>query len=164
MNQLQNQRVAFLVDAENAEGNANNNYGAQVDYRKLLQEVAPRKLVRAVYFIPHYKLRRGQKQILSSWGFEIVTPHKDADPWLIFNAVSLADKIDTLILVSGDSHFIPLFEYMKYKGVRTELWMWKNRSTSSILINAADYFKPLNAAFLLKKHSNNIITFNSKRR
>ena len=55
--------------------------------------------------------------------------------------------------MSGDGDFIPLVEYLKNKGVQTEVLAF-GRSASAKLKESADYFIDLDEApdrFLLKK-------------
>ncbi len=59
------------------------------------------------------------------------------------DAIALAHKLDTVILMSGDGDFVPLVHYLKYNsGVQVEVASFGN-STSARLIEVADDFMDL---------------------
>jgi uncharacterized LabA/DUF88 family protein len=64
----------------------------------------------------------------------------DWDVGLAVDAIKMAPKLDTIIIVSGDGDFIPLVEYLKTnEGCQVEVVAF-GKSTSSKLIEAADDF------------------------
>jgi len=54
----------------------------------------------------------------------------------------LADKVDSIIIMSGDSDFVELVEHLKSRGVRVEIAAVA-KTTSRLLIETADYFTPI---------------------
>ena len=67
----------------------------------------------------------------------------DWDVGLAIDAVKMAPKLDTVILVSGDGDFIPLVEYLQMnEGCQVEVVSF-GRSSSSKLIEKADGFMDL---------------------
>ena len=55
------------------------------------------------------------------------------------HATQLASKVDTIIIMSGDSDYIELVRHLKSEGVRVEIAAVE-KTTSSLLIEQADYF------------------------
>jgi uncharacterized LabA/DUF88 family protein len=67
----------------------------------------------------------------------------DWDVGMAIDAVSMAPKIDAVILVTGDGDFVPLVEYLKRKeGCQVEVASF-GKSTSAKLIDAVDHFMDL---------------------
>jgi uncharacterized LabA/DUF88 family protein len=162
MNRLNAGKVAMLIDAENIELNASKSYGSKIDYKKLLQEVGSRELIRALYFTPQDKLNGDWERKLKSWGLEVKGTLKNCDCWLTISAVTLADKSDVVVLVGGDSDYLPLLWYLQSRGVKTEVWSWPE-CTSNELKNLADDFIPLTTDILTDKTAN-IVTITPNRR
>ena len=65
--------------------------------------------------------------------------HKSADIPLSIKATQLSSKVDTIIIMSGDSDFVELVRHLKVEGVRVEIAAVK-RTTAKILIAEASYF------------------------
>lgn len=147
MKKLGNQRLAVLVDAENLEIEAWNTFHHAVDYKALFEAVNGREVVRAIYFRPKECPPRLQTFLEEGLGVEVKLPAKNVDTWLTISAVTLAEKVDTIALVSGDGDFAPLAWYLKSKGVKVEVWAWPT-ATSAALRDAADEFRPLDRNIL----------------
>jgi len=157
------QRVGVFVDVANMYHSAKNLYNARVNFREVLKTaVAGRKLIRAIaYVIKSETLglpsgKTGEKnffEALSKQGFEInakdlqvfITGVKKAD-WdvgITIDAVKLADRLDSIILVTGDGDFQPLISYLKEnKGCQVEVMAF-GKTTSSKLLEIADDFVDL---------------------
>lgn len=150
MKKFDKQRIAVLVDAENLEISSVENHGGKIDYSKLLEKVNGREIVRALYYKPLNKLTNGLKYVLNNFGYEIKTTPKNVDCWLTIDAITLAEKCDVIVLVGGDADYVPLVWYLKSRGARVEVWMWKNE-TSALLIESADEYVPLTDEFLLQR-------------
>jgi uncharacterized LabA/DUF88 family protein len=60
-------------------------------------------------------------------------------------ATQLASKVDTIIIMSGDSDYVELVRHLKSEGVRVEIAAVK-ANTAQILIDEANYFHPLTEA------------------
>ena len=76
----------------------------------------------------------------------------DWDVGLAIDAVRLSTYVDTIVVMSGDGDFIPLVQYLKSKGVQTEVMAF-GKSASGKLKEEADYFIDLDDSpdkFLLK--------------
>jgi len=69
----------------------------------------------------------------------VIPCHKSADIPLTIKATQLASKVDTIIIMSGDSDYIDLVAHLKGEGVRVEIAAVK-KTAAKALIDEADYF------------------------
>ena len=69
----------------------------------------------------------------------VIPCHKSADIPLTIKATQLASKVDTIIIMSGDSDYIDLVTHLKGEGVRVEIAAVR-KTASKVLIDTADYF------------------------
>ena len=160
------QRVGVFVDAQNMYHSAKNLYNAKVNYKEVLKTVvAGRILIRAIIYV--IKTESGEEKTffdaLSKLGFEVKekdlqifaggAKKADWDVGLAIDTIKLADKLDVVILVSGDGDYIPMVEYLKInKGCRVEAIAF-GETTSAKLIDAVDDFIDLSKdkrRFLIK--------------
>jgi uncharacterized protein (TIGR00288 family) len=159
------QRVAVLVDVSNMYHSAKNLYNKKVNFKEVLKNaVAGRKLVRAVA----YAIRTEKEEenpffeALSGQGFEVRmkdlqifaggAKKADWDVGIAMDAIKIADKVDVIVIVSGDGDYIPLLTYIQNtKGCLVEVVGFR-QTTSSALIEVADDFLNLSddKKFLLK--------------
>lgn len=132
-----NERIAIFIDGANFYGAARG-LGVDVDYRKLLEEFKARgRLVRAAYYTAiledsDYSPVRPLADWLDYNGYAVVTkPAKeftdangrrrikgDMDIEIAVDMLEMADKIDHMILFSGDGDFRKLIEAVQRRGVR----------------------------------------------
>jgi uncharacterized LabA/DUF88 family protein len=68
--------------------------------------------------------------------------HKSADIPLSITATQLAPKVDTIIILSGDSDYVELVSHLKAQGVRVEIAAVES-TLAQILKDEADYFHPI---------------------
>lgn len=164
------QRVGILVDVANMYHSAKNLFGKKVNFQEILkQAVAERKLIRATA----YAIRTESEEetpffeALSQQGFEVKmkdlqifaggAKKADWDVGLAIDAIKLADKLDVIVLVSGDGDFLPLVSYLQNnKGCLVEVMSF-SKTTSSRLIDEADDFIDLaqDKNFLINKYNYN---------
>ena len=69
----------------------------------------------------------------------MVPCHKSADIPQSIKATQLASKVDTIIIMSGDSDFVELVVHLKAEGVRVEIAAGK-QNTAKILLAEANYY------------------------
>ena len=69
----------------------------------------------------------------------VIPCHKSADIPLSIKATQLSSKVDTIIIMSGDSDFVELIRHLKAEGVRVEIAAVKS-TTAKILLEEASYF------------------------
>lgn len=140
------QCVAILIDGNNIERSlqslVNKNVLANFDtlVPRLLSD---RALNRLVYF------REGKdisaklaERLHENFHGSVVPCHKSADIPLTIFATQVAQKVDTVIILSGDSDYVELVRYLKSRGVRVEIAAVE-KNTASVLIEEADHFTPI---------------------
>ncbi len=146
------QRVAVLVDVQNMYYSAKHLYNAKVDFEKVLDTaVQNRKLIRAIAYVIKANISDEQKffDALSRIGYEVKAKELkvyyggekkgDWDMGIAIDAIELAEKLDAVVLVSGDGDFTYLLEHLNAKGVRTEVLAF-GKSTSKELEEEAVNF------------------------
>ncbi len=145
------QKVAIFIDAENIEMSGLKHHEGRTDYKKILEKVGDREIIRIMYYKPIYKeISKTFESFLASLGAETRRPQKNADSFLIIDAVTLAEKVDVAIILGGDKDFLPLMWYLKSRGCRTEIWSWPE-TTSSEVQEAADFYFPLTRDYVIRE-------------
>jgi len=146
-NILINQSVAILCDGNNIERSIHEqakNTTTMINFDALIPKLLNnRGLNRLIYF------REGQnissklaERLYEKYYGSVVPCHKSADIPLSIKATQLASKLDTIIIMSGDSDYVELVLHLKSEGVRVEIAAVK-KTTAKILIDEADYFHPI---------------------
>ncbi|HOX40109.1 MAG TPA: NYN domain-containing protein [Candidatus Brocadiia bacterium] len=157
------QRVAIFIDVQNMFYSAKTLHQSKIDYSKLLETiVSGRQLVRAIAYIVQ-KPDVDQTSFLDALdrlGYEIKAKELRIRPdgtskgdWgmeIAIDALTLAPKVDTTVLVTGDGDFVPLVYALRAQGCRMEVVSF-DRSTSTDLIRAADRFIPIDTTVLFKE-------------
>lgn len=148
--------MAVFVDVQNMYYSAKNLYGGFVNFGQILTTaVSGRSLIRAFAYVIRADLEqeKGFFEALGKQGFEIrvkdlqVFPggmkKGDWDVGITVDAIILSEKVDTVVLVTGDGDYVPLVEFLKNnKGCRVELIAF-GKTTSSRLIESVDEFTDL---------------------
>ena len=146
------QKVGIFVDAENIEMSGLKHHEGRTDYKKILEQVGDREIIRVLYYKPEYK--EISAEFTSFWqslGGEIKRPAKNADTFLVIDAVTMADKLDVAIILGGDKDFLPLVWYLRSRGCRTEVWSWPE-TTSPEVKSACDFYFPLTSKFVVNRY------------
>ncbi len=144
------QKVGIFIDAENIELSGLKQHEGRTDYKKILSKVGEREIVRILYYKPEYKeISKDFESFWHSLGGEIKRPQKNADTFLVIDAVTLAEKLDVAIILGGDKDFLPLIWYLKSRGCRVEIWSWPE-TTSPEVKEAADFYFSLTKNFVIK--------------
>ncbi len=139
-----NQNVAILVDGNNIERSIHTATGSQnsmLNFDTLIPKLLDnRGLNRLVYFREGKNISSKLRERLHNNFHGSVRPcHKSADIPLSIKATQLSDKVDTIIIMSGDSDYVELVRHLINEGVRVEIAAVKD-NTSHLLIEEADYF------------------------
>lgn len=148
-----NQRVGIFIDTQNLYHSAKNLYHSKVNFGQIVKDAtAGRPLIRAIAYV--ITTESGDEKnffdALVKVGIETKTKNlqifsggakkADWDVGMAIDAVKLAPKLDTVVLVTGDGDFVPLVEYLKVnEGCQVEVVSF-GRSSSSRLIEVADDF------------------------
>ncbi len=147
------QRVGILVDVSNMYHSAKNLYNCKVNFKEILvKAVASRKLIRATA----YAIRTENQdeapfiEALGQQGFEVKmkdlqifaggAKKADWDVGIAIDAIKLADRLDVIVIVSGDGDYLPLVSYLQNnKGCLVEIMAFR-KTCSSKLIEESDDF------------------------
>ena len=151
------QSVAILVDGNNIERSLHHivaKANAMIDFDKLVPKLlVNRGLNRLIYFREGISVSSKLADRLHSNFHGTVQPcHKSADIPLTIFATQIADKVDTIIILSGDSDYVELVRFLKSRGVRVEIAAVE-KTTAKILKEEADHFTALvkDDLFIFKK-------------
>lgn len=166
-----NQRVAVFIDTQNLYHTAKHVYkNARVNFGHIVEDaVAGRSLVRALAYV--ITTESGDEKnfflALEKMGIEIKTKDlqsfvdgtkkADWDVAIAVDAIRIASRVDSVVLVSGDGDFVPLAEYLKQMGVQVEVVCF-GQSVSAKLLEEADIFTDLSKDtdyFLIQPGQNN---------
>lgn len=150
------QRVGVFIDAQNLYHTAKNLFGHKVNFGKIVEDaVAGRKLVRAIAYVITSEAgdEKGFFEALNKVGIETKTKDlqifsggakkADWDVGLAVDAITMAPKLDAIVILSGDGDFIPLVKYLQiHSGIQVEVASF-SRSSSQKLVEACDDFMDL---------------------
>ena len=157
------QTVAILIDGNNIEIGLQelmNDKNALVDFDRLIPRLLDdRGLSRLIYFREGSHIsEKLADRLLSHYHGSVEPCHKSADIPLTIRATQIAKKVDTIIIMSGDSDYIQLVRHLKNEGVRVEIAALIN-STAQSLIDEADLFTPITQedCYILKNYKKSII-------
>ena len=142
------QSVAILIDGNNIERSLHSIYkneNVMLNFDSLIPKLLRnRELNRLMYFregkIISSKLA---DRLHENYHGSVVPCHKSADIPLTIKATQIAQKVDTIIILSGDSDYIELVRHLKAEGVRVEIAAVR-KTTAKILIEEAAYFHEIN--------------------
>ena len=147
------QRVGIFIDTQNLYHSAKNLYKAKVNFGQVVKEAAAgRNLIRAMAYVirTDSEDEKGFFEALNKLGIETKVKDirvfaggakkADWDLGMAMDAVAMGQKLDTVILATGDGDFVPLVEYLKYTyGCQVEVIAF-GKSSSGQLREAADDF------------------------
>ena len=141
---LINQSVAILCDGNNIERSihgVSKNQKAMINFDQLIPKLLNgRGLNRLIYFREGKAIsEKFAERLHENYYGSVVPCHKSADIPLSIKATQLASKVDTIIIMSGDSDFVELVAHLKAEGVRVEIAAVKE-TTAKILLEEANYF------------------------
>jgi uncharacterized LabA/DUF88 family protein len=150
------QRIGIFIDTQNLYHCAKNLYRAKVNFKQVMEDaVAGRALIRAIAYVitTESEDEKNFFEALEKLGIETKTKDlqiffggakkADWDVGIAVDAIKLAPKLDTIVLISGDGDFIPLVEYLRTnEGCQVEVMAF-GKSSSSKLIETVDDFTDL---------------------
>ena len=139
-----NQSVAILCDGNNIERSIHELSKAKssmINFDRLIPKLLnDRGLNRLLYFREGKSISsKFADRLHENYYGSVIPCHKSADIPLSIKATQLASKVDTIIIMSGDSDFVDLVLHLKGEGVRVEIAAVK-KTTAKVLITEADYF------------------------
>ena len=156
------QRVGIFVDVQNMFYSAYDCFRGRLNYKRLVEAVGGnRQVVRSLA----YAMRDGNNQnpfftMLREVGFELRTKEPRVRPdgtrkggWdigIAVEALTVAPKLDVVVLVSGDGDFLDLVHALKARGVRVEVYAFE-RNCGRDLRDAADLFVPIGEEMIFRE-------------
>jgi len=159
------QRVGVLVDVSNMYHSSKNLYHKRVNFKEVLKKaVADRKLIRAIAYAVKTETEEELPffDALHQLGFEVRmkdlqifsggAKKADWDVGITVDAIKLSEKLDVIVLITGDGDFLPLVSYLQNtKGCLVEVMAFRQTASAS-LIEECDEFVNLSddRKFLLK--------------
>lgn len=159
------QRVGIFVDVQNI-FYAAKQFNARLDFEKLLTaSVGQRRLIRAIAYVvqsPEVD-QSGFISMLQQKGYEVRqkdlrlrsdgSSKGDWDMGMALDIVDLVDKLDVVVLVTGDGDFVSLLNLVKTIGPRVELISFLH-NTARDLIRTSDLHIPIEEPLLMRPNDN----------
>ena len=141
------QKVAILIDGNNIERSIHSitkDSGSMLNFDTLIPKILmQRGLSRLIYFREGKSISSKLRDRLhDNYHGSVVPCHKSADIPLSIKATQLASKVDTIIILSGDSDYVELIRHLKAEGVRIEIAAIE-QTTSQLLKDEADFYHPI---------------------
>lgn len=146
------QRVAVFIDTQNMYHSAKHLYGARLHFGKLVEDLVDgRNLVRAFAYVARSKTgdEKAFLDALQAAGIELRIKDviefssgerkADWDVGMTIDAVKFSERVDVIILVTGDGDFVPLVEYLQAKGIIVQVAAF-SESTSRSLRESTDHY------------------------
>ena len=159
---LNNQRIGVFVDVQNMFYSAKFQYRAKLNFSKLLETVVnDRRLVRAfAYIVQSADIDQTNFiNMLEQTGYEVKSKDLrlrpdgsakgDWDMGIAIDAISMSNRVDVIVIVSGDGDFVDLVNMLKAQGIRVEVYSFPN-STAEELIQAATKFNAIGTELLIR--------------
>lgn len=159
------QRVAIFIDTQNMYHSAKHLFGARLHFGKLVEQLlAGRHLVRAFAYVARSKTgeEKAFLDALVAAGIELRIKDviefssgerkADWDVGMTIDAVKFSERVDVVVLVTGDGDFVPLVEYLQGKGIAVEVAAF-GESTSRSLREATDEY------FDISEHKKDLLMF-----
>ena len=155
----EDQRVGLFVDVQNLYYSAYNIYHSRVNFGAILESVIQkRKIIRAIAYV--IKADQPEEQAffdaLSKQGYEVRqkplqifiggAKKGDWDVGMTLDIISVLEKLDVVILVSGDGDFDDVIQYIKANGARAEVVAF-GKSTAGRIRDLADDFIDLDVDY-----------------
>ncbi|TET61643.1 MAG: NYN domain-containing protein, partial [Candidatus Stahlbacteria bacterium] len=155
------ERIAIFVDSQNLYYSARMGYAAKVNYEKLLKLITEnRNLIKAYAYIVQAPDGDVKPFATSLERIGYIVKIKDVrtrsdgsakanwDMGMALDILGILDRVDTIILASGDGDFVPLVDFIKTKNKRVEIFAFAE-NTAYDLKEKADKFKPLGENIIL---------------
>ncbi|UCG29630.1 MAG: NYN domain-containing protein [candidate division WOR-3 bacterium] len=160
-NLVKKETVAIFVDSQNLYYSARMGYAAKVSYEKLLRLITGnRKLIKAYAYIVQPPEGDVKPFATSLERIGYIVKAKDVrtrangsakanwDMGIALDILGILDRVDTIVLASGDGDFVPLVDLIKGKNKRVEIFAFPD-NTAYDLKEKADRFEPLGENVIL---------------
>jgi len=148
------QRVAVFVDVQNMFYSAKHQFRAKLNFQKLLDAVTrDRQLVRAIaYIVQNPDIDQSSfVSMLQQNGYEVKskalrlrpdgTAKGDWDMGIALDSIAMSERLDTIVLVSGDGDFVDLVHLLKARGLRVEIFSFPYSTAEELRVSATEFFQ-----------------------
>jgi len=162
MSKLPGQRVAVLVDGQNIWMSARARH-AKPNYNKIMSAVNGREIVRALIYniLPDGVDQSKFVYAMNNMGYEIKSKRPrplpdgsfkaDWDMQIAIDAIAISDKVDVMVILTGDTDFVPLVHALRSRGVKVEIMSFRE-TTGRELIDVADKYYEITDEMLIHDH------------
>lgn len=147
------QRVGVFIDTQNLYHSAKNLYGHKVNFAEIVKDaLAGRKLIRAMAYViaSEAETEQGFFEALNKNGIETKikdlqvfaggSKKGDWDVGLAVDAITMAPKLDAVIIISGDGDFVPLVRYLQiHSGIQVEVASFAQSSSQKLIEECNDF-------------------------
>lgn len=148
------QRVGVFVDVQNMYYSAKNLYQSKVNFGEVLKQAARgRQLIRAIAYVIKADIEQEKNffEALQKIGYEVRSKDLqifaggakkgDWDVGLSMDILRMAQKLDVMVLVSGDGDFVDLLKYVKQAyGCQMEVIAFEKTSSQKLIEEADGFF------------------------
>ncbi|MBM3262818.1 MAG: NYN domain-containing protein [candidate division Zixibacteria bacterium] len=155
------ERVGIFVDVQNM-FYAARQQSARLDFEKLMTAaVGERRMIRAMAYViqsPEVD-QTGFVSMLQQRSYQVKrkdlrqrsdgSAKGDWDMGMAIDMIGMADKLDVVVLVSGDGDFVALVHLLKEMGPRVEVFSFLH-NTARDLMEAADHYYAIDESLLIK--------------
>ena len=152
MPKQKDQRVGVFIDVQNLYYSAKQFYNSKVNFAHILNRaVAGRHLIRAIAYVIKADIKEESNffEALEKIGYDVKSKDLqtfytgakkgDWDVGIAMDIMRMADKLDVVVLVSGDGDFKDLMEHVKALGCRAEAIAFKKTVSSRLLEVVEDF-------------------------
>ena len=157
----ESERVGIFIDVQNI-FYAAKQFNARLDFEKILRSATEnRRLIRAIAYVVQspevdqsgfitmlqqksYEVKRKNLRLRSDGSAK-----GDWDMGMAIDIMDLAEKLDVVVLVSGDGDFVSLVNLVKTIGPKVEVYSFLH-NTARDLSQAADKYFPIDENLLLR--------------
>ncbi|MCD6194808.1 NYN domain-containing protein [bacterium] len=159
------QRIGVFVDIQNLYYSAKHLFNAYVNFQQIIRSGAGKgQLVRAIAYGVKAYIPKEERFFgaLKEAGFEVKLKNLqvfpggmkkgDWDVGIVVDIIRLVDKLDVVVLASGDGDYLDLVEFLQNRGIYVVIFAF-SETASAKLIKKADLFVDMGSdrkAFLLK--------------
>ncbi len=146
-------RVGIFVDVQNIFYAAKEKFEGRLDFQKLLYEtLRGRTLIKATaYVVKTPEINQNNFiSALESLGYEVKTrslkirfdgsAKGDWDLGIAIDTISLSDKLDVVVIVSGDGDFVDLVKMLQTKNIRVEVASFLHNTSGDLLDSVDSHF------------------------
>lgn len=163
------ERIGIYVDIQNVYYGAMDNFKRKIDFKKLTESIVRgRKLsVANAYLVNADNDNTNFVSFLKQIGYNIVSKDLkkrsdgsakgNLDIEMTIDIMTDKDKLDTVVLVSGDGDFVALVEHLKAQNIQVEVHSFSGikNSTSQELKSIASKFFEIDETYLFEESKRN---------